>query len=223
MERKKFIKKGLIGLGAIAGMPTILTNCSSGGGPDGSTCEVSPSEVAGPFPIKMPADLVRENITSDRKGIEMMITLSIQNKDDDCNPLPGVWVDVWHCDNEGHYSEYENNGDFTQQSFLRGRQVTNDFGQVSFITIYPGWYPGRAPHIHVEVLDSNENSLLVTQIAFPDDVSEEVYATTDYKGSADTSNEADRTFRNSLDDLMGTVSGNPTGGYFLNHTLVVKG
>ena len=222
MERKKFLKNGLIGLGAIVGIPTVLTNCTPEEGPDGSACNVSPSETAGPFPIKTPADLVRANIVSDRQGVALLMTLTVQDKNDGCNPLPGVLVDVWHCDNDGHYSEYNNNGDFTQQHFLRGRQTTDANGQVSFISIYPGWYPGRAPHIHIEVLDSDENSLLVSQIAFPENISEDVYATANYNGSADTSNTSDGVFRASLDELLGTVSGNTTDGYTLTHTLVVK-
>ncbi len=70
--------------------------------------------------------------------------------------------------------------DYTSVHFLRGRQTSNSSGEVSFISIYPGWYQGRAPHVHVEVLSSSGTSLLVTQIAFPETISSEVYSSTNY-------------------------------------------
>jgi protocatechuate 3,4-dioxygenase beta subunit len=128
-------------------------------------------------------------------------------------------VDVWHCDAGGNYSEY---GTLTAQSFLRGRQTTDANGQVSFISIFPGWYPGRAPHIHVEVLDSNDNSIRVSQIAFPKNICDTVYATADYNGTADTSNSGDGVFSNSLDGNMAdSVTGNVTDGYTLLKTIIV--
>ena len=230
MQRKQFIKQSLQGLGTIIALPTVISGCSKdedqtthSGGND--SCDLSPSETKGPFPIKTPTDLVRANIVSDRQGIALLVTLTIQSQDDDCAPLEGVLVDIWHCDSDGNYSEYGGtqmqNTNYSNVHFLRGRQSTDANGQVSFITIYPGWYPSRAPHIHVEVLDSNENSLLVTQIAFPEEVSSNVYATTSYHGDFDTSNASDNVFSDSLEDNMGSITGNTTDGYMLTHIITV--
>ena len=226
MKRKSFLKKGLAGLSAMVGIPAAIVGYNRSNGSIDVECDISPRETAGPFPIKSPADLVRENIISDRKGIPLLMNILVQDKNKDCKALAGVFVDVWLCDSKGYYSEYGGmrmqREDMTGYHFLRGRQTTDTHGQVSFVSIYPGWYPGRAPHIHVEVLDKNQQSLLVTQIAFPDEISEEVYATDHYKGSADTTNIRDGIFRNSLEGNLGSVSGNTTDGYTLTHTIIVE-
>ncbi|GLB52456.1 protocatechuate dioxygenase [Neptunitalea chrysea] len=240
MKRKDFLKKGLVGMGTIVALPRVISSCTAEDDTITETssdttdtesnsdanCELSPSETAGPFPILSPADLVRANIISDRAGIALLITLTVQDQSDDCNPLAGVYVDIWHCDADGNYSEYGGSQmqstDYTDKHFLRGRQTTDDNGQVSFISIFPGWYSGRAPHIHLEVLDSNENSLRVSQIAFPEDICETVYDTSDYHGSADTENDTDNVFSDSLDgNIADSLTGNTTDGYTLLKTIVV--
>lgn len=218
MDRKEFIKKGLSSVGTIVGITTVVAACGSDE-PSNGDCALSPNETAGPFPIKTPSDLVRENIIAGRAGVALLMTLTVQDQSNGCTPLAGVFVDVWHCDADGNYSEY---GTLIAQSFLRGRQTTDANGQVSFISIFPGWYPGRAPHIHVEVLDSNDNSIRVSQIAFPKNVCDTVYATVDYNGIADTSNSSDGVFANSLDGNMAdSVTGNTTDGYTLLKTIIV--
>ncbi|HEX9826630.1 MAG TPA: intradiol ring-cleavage dioxygenase [Flavobacteriaceae bacterium] len=238
MDRKKFIKNGLVGMGAIVAVPTAILSCTKedaiGEETDSSTetdtdtnsCTVSPSETAGPFPIKTPADLVRENIVGNRSGVALLITLAIQDQSNNCQPISGVYVDLWHCDSNGEYSEYGGtqmqSTDYTNDHFLRGRQTTDSNGQASFISIFPGWYNGRAPHIHVEILDTNENSIRVTQIAFPKDVCDTVYATSGYNGEANTSNESDTVFSDSLEgNMLDSITGNTTDGYTLLKTIVV--
>lgn len=227
MDRKKFIKKGLIGLGSIV-TPKVLGSCSEDENIDTNLidddCDLTPRETAGPFPIISPADLVRQNIIGNRSGIALVVTITVQDRSNNCNPYEGVFVDIWHCDALGNYSQYDSQqtSDFTGDDFLRGRQTTDINGEVSFTSIFPGWYPGRAPHIHVEVLDENENSLLITQFAFPENITEIVYATSDYNGDADTSNERDFLFTNSLDgNMIDSISGNTTDGYTLQKTVVV--
>lgn len=164
MERKKFLKEGLMGLGSIIALPTVIGGCKKDDNDQGGgNCDVSPRETAGPFPILTPTQLVRQNIVSDRTGVALLMTYTIQDRSNGCTPLAGVLVDVWQCDRAGNYSQY---GNYPSATFLRGRQTTDANGQVSFISIFPGWYAGRAPHIHLEVLNANGNSLLVTQVAF---------------------------------------------------------
>ncbi len=173
--------------------------------------------------------MVLENIKSDRTGIALLINITVENKNNNCSPLAGAIVDVWHCDKDGNYSEYGGTGmqqtDYTTVHFLRGRQTTDVNGNVSFISIYPGWYQGRAPHVHVEVLNSSGTSLLVTQIAFPEDISSKVYSSTSYAshGQSDTSNTNDNVFSDSLSSELATITGNLTDGYTLLKTIRVAG
>lgn len=223
MDRKKFLKKGIVGIGAIVAVPTVLTSCSkdnNNNDNDPNTCATSPSETAGPFPIKTPADLVRENILGNKTGIPLLIEFTIQNTNNNCAALEGAFVDIWQCDAKGNYSEYSGqlDGNFTSEHFLRGRQTTDANGKASFISIYPGWYPGRTPHLHIEVKNSSGSSLLITQVSFPEDVSRLVFETTEYKGSADTNNSNDGIVGTA--NLADSVIGNTIDGYTL--TKIIK-
>lgn len=230
MNRKQFLKKAALGLGTATGLPAILAISECGNEPKQSTsdkgCEPSPVETVGPFPNHDSNSLLKRNIAVDRQGVTMTMTLTVVSQKNDCKPLPGVFVDVWHCDAHGAYSEYGGmrmqEADHRHEHFCRGRQITDQDGKVSFESIYPGWYRGRAPHIHVEVLDKNENSLVVSQIAFPEDVNSTVYATSKYLGKADTSNDRDNIFRDSLAlNMADGISGDVQNGYLLLKTLTV--
>ncbi len=189
MKRKDFLTRGMVGLGGVVAL-TALANSNRKNEKDvwlnaKDDCTLSPSETKGPFPNKTPADYVRENIIGDRKGVALLVALTVVDKKAGCNPLANATVDIWHCDNQGNYSEYSGFGnprnDLTKEHFLRGRQTTDANGRVSFISIFPGYYRGRSPHIHLEILKPNEKSLLVTQIAFPEDICDTVYATENIK------------------------------------------
>lgn len=228
MDRKMFLKKGLIGAGAIVAIPTIMSAIKKKGtNIDPNACEVSPSETEGPFPIKTPADWVRENIVGNREGIPLLVRIKVENTSNQCKPLSDVLVDIWQCDAKGNYSEYSRqlDGNFTNQHFLRGRQTTDANGYVSFISIYPGWYPGRAPHLHLEIKNKSGKSLLITQTAFPEEISKKVYSTEVYnsRGFQDTSNKRDYEFRDSLDkSIANSVTGNITDGFILTEIIKVK-
>ena len=230
MNRKGFIKK--VGMGAMIApiLPTALVSCDKNDDNDPTTnqgnCTVSAAETDGPFPIKTPADRVRENIVGNRKGVALMINLTIQNTNKECAALADALVDIWQCDAAGNYSEYNNqlDGNFTNEHFLRGRQTTNANGKVSFISVYPGWYPGRAPHLHLEIRNGSGKSLLITQIAFPEAISKVVYATQGYKGNFDTPNTSDGIFSDSLThNLADSLTGNTTDGYTLTKIIKVAG
>ncbi len=225
MNRKKFLKKGIVGMGAIVAIPSVMSSCSSDDNNDNNpnTCALSPTETAGPFPIKTPADLVRENIVGNKAGVPLLIKFIIQNTNSNCDALTGVLVDIWQCDAKGNYSEYSGqlDGNFTSEHFLRGRQTTDANGNASFISIYPGWYPGRTPHLHVEVKRSSGASLLITQVSFPEDVSKAVYGTSEYKGDADTNNTNDGIVGGA--NIADSVTGNTKEGYTLTKTIKVAG
>ena len=230
MDRKEFLRKSL---GLIAIAPLVSGAKEPWEAVHGSLihdCNLTPSETAGPFPTKTPGSLVIKDIRGDRKGIEMQVLITVKNKNNGCAALQGAFVDIWHCDADGNYSEYGGSGmqpaNYSNAHFLRGRQVTDVNGQVNLMSIFPGWYPGRAVHIHVHVFDATGKSLLVTQIAFPAAVCDDVFTTsTQYykKGKADTPNERDNVFRDGFTDELAVVTGKPGSGYVLSHTLVVNG
>jgi len=228
MQRKKFLKTGVLGFTTILTGAAIVTDKKNQNGSTSDDCNVSPRETKGPFPTKTPAQMVQANIKSDRTGVALLINLIIVDKTNHCKPLTAANVDIWHCDKDGNYSEYGNHpmqrNDLTSAHFLRGRQTTDANGHVSFLSIYPGWYHGRAPHIHIEVFDKTGTSLLVTQVAFPENISSKVYSSSLYaiRGNADTPNARDMVFSDSLSEQMATVAGNTTDGYTLSSTVVVK-
>ena len=248
MKRKNFLTKGILGTAGIIAAPHLLNSCknkdedpkpTSSPDPDSNQnivsdnnnseelveCTVTPTESLGPFVNKSPSDLVRENIIGDRQGIPLKVIVNVKSTSDNCKSLAGVYVDLWHCDAMGNYSEYNDqlDGDFTNKHFLRGRQTTDENGIVSFLTIYPGWYPQRAPHLHLEVLDASGVSLLGTQTAFPEDISSKVYKTEHYRDNFDTTNMEDFAFSDSLDqNLPDKIEGNLTDGYVLTLTLNVS-
>lgn len=242
MQRKDFLKNGLIAALGISAIAPLASSCkkddvsaSTGGTSSGSTdsgsssgaCSTSPTETEGPFPTKTPSSLVSNDIRSDRTGVAFTIKITINNKNNNCAALAGAIVDIWHCDKDGNYSEYGGSAmqstNYTSVHFLRGRQVTDANGLVQFTSIFPGWYSGRAPHIHVHVYSASGSSLLVTQIAFPTDVCDTVYTTSPYytKGKQDTSNAKDNVFSDSLASELATVSGSVSAGYTLTHLITV--
>ena len=111
-----------------------------------------------------------DDITEGKTDLPLKLTLNIVNVNNGCAPILTPMVYVWHCDKDGYYSGYNQNGaDLRSQTFLRGVQTTDTSGRAIFNTIYPGWYPGRATHIHFRVylaLDLQATS----QLAFPDSV-----------------------------------------------------
>ncbi len=233
MNRLEFLQKGI----GFIGIPSVLlaacrkdTTTVDGTSTGNNNCTSTQSETEGPFPTKSPAKFVLTDIRSDRTGVPLTIKINIQNKNASCVGLVGAIVDIWHCDKDGYYSEYGGSGiqakDFTSVDFLRGRQTTDANGTVGFTSIYPGWYSGRAPHLHVHVYNAAGVSLLVTQIVFPTETSNTVYTTaTNFytKGTQDTSNASDNVFAGNLTTLTPVVTGSVAAGYVLTHNVVVSG
>ncbi|MCB0496197.1 MAG: intradiol ring-cleavage dioxygenase [Cyclobacteriaceae bacterium] len=248
MKRNDFIKR----LGMSSVIIPVLASCNIKDGPTPITeetstdttdssgsatedsCTITNTETAGPFPTKNPSSLEHVDIRSDRTGVDLDVEITILNGNDSCSPLEGAIVDIWHCDKDGYYSEYGGTGmqsiNFTSVHFLRGRQVTDSNGKVGFTTIFPGWYNGRATHIHVHIYDKNGNSLLVTQIAFPegsDSAVAVVNAATAYgytKGmSGYTYNSKDNVFSDGVATELSTISGSLSDGFSLTHSIVVNG
>jgi protocatechuate 3,4-dioxygenase beta subunit len=148
----------------------------------------------------------RRDVVEDRDGEALHLGMRLVG--DGNTPLREASVEIWQCDALGRYSgfpppassaafsaETAPRGEYlTDQTFLRGRQTTDAAGMVEFRTIYPGWYPGRTVHIHLMV--HNIDTLLTSQLYFPDDVSDEVLARRPYAEhpGRDTTNDTDEIF-----------------------------
>jgi protocatechuate 3,4-dioxygenase beta subunit len=155
--------------------------------------------------------MFRSDIRENRTGTTLTLTVKVVNVNNGCAAVSGADVEIWHCDAAGDYSQY---GSQTAATFLRGIQTTNAVGEVTFTTIYPGWYQGRATHIHAEVTMSGR-SIKVTQIAFPESVNNSVHATGVYatRGANPMSNASDGIFADSLASELVTPAGSVSDGY----------
>ncbi|WP_442592009.1 dioxygenase family protein [Pedobacter sp. AW31-3R] len=235
MERKSFLRSLMVGAVSSGVLweackkddatTTVSTETvsNSGSGTSSSTCAVAPTETEGPFPTKTPSGYVRSDITDGRTGYKMTAKLTIANVNNNCAALAGVIVDVWHCDAEGNYSEYGGSGmqstNYQSVHFLRGRQVTDADGLVTFTSIFPGWYSGRATHIHVHVYNASGTSLKVTQIAFPEGTGSAVAIVNGYsKGMTGyTTNAKDNVFSDDTNNIeVATVTGSIAAGFDLS-------
>jgi protocatechuate 3,4-dioxygenase beta subunit len=213
-----------------------------------------PQETNGPYPadgtnsvngsivnaLTQPG-IVRSDITSSfgssttrAPGVPVTLTINLENTQTSCELLIGYAIYIWHCNRDGEYSLYSSG--ITSENYLRGVQVTDTNGQVTFTTIFPGCYSGRYPHIHVEVYKtlasatSQANAILTTQLAMPRDVCEAVYGSaTGYSQSATnlsrvttaTDNIFDSSSAAQLAAQTPRMSGDITGGYVATVTIGV--
>jgi protocatechuate 3,4-dioxygenase beta subunit len=169
-------------------------------------CILSPELTEGPYYLDL--DKVRQDITEGRAGGPLELTVKVVDGDS-CELIKDAAVDIWHCDAEGVYSGVQGN----EGTFLRGIQMTDSAGEAVFRTIFPGWYTGRAVHIHVKVHVGGSETY-TGQLFFDEADTETVYATAPYNArpGPDTPNEADGIFGQSGDQT--TVSLSPGGdGY----------
>jgi protocatechuate 3,4-dioxygenase beta subunit len=154
---------------------------------------------------------VRSDIREGRAGLSLTLAITVVNTSSACAPIPGAQVEIWQCDADGNYSQY---GTERSETYLRGIQTTDAGGRVTFTTIYPGWYQGRATHIHVEV-SQNGRSIKTTQIAFPEDVTAAVYRTGVYlsSGQNPTTHARDGIFSDGVSSELVSLAGDPGSGY----------
>ena len=168
------------------------------------SCVVVPELTEGPYYVD--ENLDRSDIridTSDgsvSEGAVLTLDWVVSQVDGNaCIPLEGVLVDVWHCDALGNYSDV---GSEQGHDYLRGYQHTNANGQATITTIYPGWYQGRAVHIHFKIrTDAAAASGLefTSQLFFDDALSAQVYSSGVYasKGTPDQPNASDGIYQQS--------------------------
>jgi protocatechuate 3,4-dioxygenase beta subunit len=186
--------------------------------PDTASCTLTPAETEGPYYFDV--NSIRTDIREDRPGTAFRLALRV--RDAACAPIGNAVVDIWHCDAGGSYSGFESGsrggGKSDTKTYLRGAQVTNTDGIVEFRTIYPGWYPGRAVHIHFKVHVGN-STVLTSQLYFDETVTDSVYAAAPYsKPGSRTPNSTDSLFE---DPLLLDLRQTPDG-YLGSMTINVK-
>ncbi len=176
-RRELLVGAGALALAPIAACARERPAARSTGLIAGDICPVTPRQTEGPFYFD--PELVRRDIAEGRPGVPLRLRLQIVDAAR-CAPSERARVDVWHCDAGGAYSGYDRErtrGD----TFLRGTQFADARGIAEFATLYPGWYEGRAPHIHVKAW-TGDGRELTSQLYFPDALSDVIYAQGAYSG-----------------------------------------
>lgn len=179
---------------------------------DAASCTVYPRQTDGPFYLDLA--LLRRDITEGKPGSPLEVVIQVIDAST-CAPLAGLAVDLWQCDASGVYSGYPGQLgglDTTGEKFLRGTQVTDGDGRVTFDTLYPGWYPGRTTHTHFKI-HLSATLEATSQMYFPEDVTANIYSVAPYAshGAKDTTNVADSVNKGHVPPLV-TISAGPGGG-----------
>ena len=182
-------------------------------------CVVKPDLTEGPYFVDVA--LNRSDIRPDTssgtvsEGSPLVLAWTVSKvASNACTPLEGAQVDIWHCDAAGVYSGVQG---ALGTNFLRGYQMTDANGKASFITIFPGWYSGRAVHIHFKIRTTGTNSQayeFTSQLFFDEAVANQVYAQAPYsgRGTPDTPNSRDNIYSSAGDQLLLKLS-QANGGY----------
>ena len=246
-------RRGVLQVFGLGAATLGLAACSAVGGgssptstsPAAAASGEIPDETAGPYPgdgsngpdVLEQSGIVRSDIRSSfgdmngtADGVPMTLQLTINDVANGGAPFEGVAVYVWHCTREGGYSLYSEG--ITDQNYLRGVQVSDADGVVSFTSIFPACYTGRWPHIHFEVypdeasITDAANAIATSQVALPQEVCDVVYAESGYEASvrnlAQLSLDTDNVFG---DDggasQLATVEGDVSSGYTVALTVGV--
>lgn len=175
-------------------------------------CVIRPEQTEGPYFVD--ERLNRTDIRSDpsngsmKAGVPLQLAFQVtQVSGSTCSPIADAIVDVWHCDAEGIYSDVRDRRlDTTGKKFLRGYQVTDTHGMAQFTTIYPGYYPGRAVHIHFKIrtdFESQQGYEFTSQLYFDDELTDRIYAQSPYSANGQrTLNRQDGLFQNGGEQLI---------------------
>ncbi len=152
------------------------------------SCTLVREQTEGPYYVDL--NQIRRNVTEGKAGLRLDLRIKIVSADT-CKVMKRAAVEIWHCDAAGKYSGIASEGT-SGKTFLRGIQRTDENGVAVFRTIYPGWYRGRTPHIHLKVHVGGDE-VHTGQLFFRDAVSAAIYTTRHYRarGTAETTNAED--------------------------------
>jgi protocatechuate 3,4-dioxygenase beta subunit len=184
-------------------------------------CVLTGSRTEGPYFVdeRLNRSDIRPDPTSGavQAGVPLGLTFVVYDTDRGCASVQGAQVDVWHAGAAGLYSDEAANGT-TGKKYLRGYQLTDAAGRAKFTTVYPGWYSGRAIHIHFKIRLFSEGAattVFTSQVFFDDAVSDTVMAQAPYntRGTRDTRNGDDGIYGSDGGKLTLTLAGDGNGGY----------
>jgi protocatechuate 3,4-dioxygenase beta subunit len=196
---------GVLGIGAVAAAcssksstssaastatsSSTAASSSSSATAGSASCTPTPEATEGPFYLDI--NDVRQDITEGKAGAPLALSINVVDASK-CSAIKDAAVDIWHCDAGGQYSGVQGSNGTT---FLRGTQLTDATGATTFDTIYPGWYQGRAVHIHVKV-HVDDQVVHTGQLFFDDTLSDTVFQRSPYntRGTRDMRNEDDSIF-----------------------------
>ena len=197
--RRRDVLAGVLGGGAALALmgPRAQAQGLTGAGAEGAVCVAQPAEMAGPFPadgtnvragqvvnILTERGVIREDIRTSigglrpvAAGVPMRLDLRLVDVRRGCAPLEGHAVYLWQCDAAGVYSIYG----AADRNYLRGVAISDAGGWLRLVTVVPGTYPGRWPHLHFEVFASaaaavdGAAALLTGQFAMPKEACRAAY------------------------------------------------
>lgn len=175
---------GIAGIAAACTSPSSSIDAAGSGSPAGSgssggatpSCVLSPEMTEGPYYID--GEAVRSDVTEGKPGVPLRLALTVVDATT-CSFLPKAAVEIWHADAGGNYSGFGVTESNT--TFLRGVQIADATGKVHFTTVYPGWYMGRATHIHLMV-HVDGKVVHTGQLFFDEAINDTVYARAPYNG-----------------------------------------
>ncbi|MGZ4353822.1 MAG: dioxygenase family protein [Gaiellaceae bacterium] len=195
-------RRGLIGVlgGGVASVAFGARTLDAFGAGDGTvaTCVLTPEVTEGPYWIDK--KLTRHDVREGRPGLPLVLDFTIVNART-CKPIRGADVEIWHADASGEYSGFDGgssgggpggpgggSGPQTKTRYLRGHQRSDPLGKASFLTIFPGWYRGRTPHVHMKVHVGAGRIVHTGQVFFNEAIQASVYRAGAYasRGQADT-------------------------------------
>ena len=183
-----------------------------------SGCVVRPQLTEGPYFVD--EKLNRSDIRTDpgsgavRPGVPLRLTFRVSRSVRRLlrRRCSGAFVDVWHCDALGVYSDVDN---ARGQRFLRGYQATDASGLAQFTTVFPGWYQGRAVHIHFKIRTSltGGGQEFTSQLFFDEAVIAQVHSQSPYsqKGTRDTANTRDGIYQGGGSQLVLPIASEGSG------------
>jgi protocatechuate 3,4-dioxygenase beta subunit len=193
-RREALTTLGGLGLtGVLGGAAAALTGGAPPAGAAGS-CVLSPEVTEGPYWID--DSVTRRDIREGKAGLPLDIVFTIENAKT-CEIIGAADVEIWHCDATGEYSGFDAAGHGRSSTrYLRGHQKSDASGHARFLTVFPGWYSGRTPHIHLKV-HVGGNVVHTGQVFFNETTTAAVYRKSPYKshGQPDTRHAADNIYR----------------------------
>lgn len=195
-----------------------------------ATCTLICSTTEGPCTTE--TTIEREDVSEGYTGLP--VRMGLRFVDEDCNPVVGASVQIWHTKLTGVYSGvtpsgmmcYGDEPDAEDEMFFRGSQTTDADGVVYFDTCFPGWYSGRAVHVHFQA-QIDDSSWIVSQLLWDDAMVAEVFAAhAEYQGfgQPDTTNDTDNVIGGEDDKspYLFDVQRMPDGAMLASKTITIR-